>query len=303
MIILSCILKWIPFYPCPHDNCWCNAMGTYLHSPVVHRVIDAKKIRHYECNNVGTHLGRGLKVSSHQSRLRSPLLRTSNGMCRCCWDGRHVWGRPVAGIVCHMDHEVSFEWWFVKAWEGHSCVVRLHMGCSKVALFRGWIQVWTSVKPMKLIWQAVTKLQEDVSRSYLEWVWQCQNIEFIVRIRKVLVDWKLFSVLSHSWSLDIHVSDVQNNMLYSTFRLYITWDINTTQNNKGVQVWFQNRRAKDKRTRKDDELQTPTSPTDDIGDKSLGSIDYVTPNQSYQMDDGDRSSNASFQGQVQTQGV
>jgi len=70
-----------------------------------------------------------------------------------------------------------------------------------------------------------------------------------------------------------------------------------------VQVWFQNRRAKDKRTRKDDELQTPTSPTDDIGDKSLGSIDYVTPNQSYQMDDGDRSSNASFQGQVQTQGV
>ena len=67
-----------------------------------------------------------------------------------------------------------------------------------------------------------------------------------------------------------------------------------------VQVWFQNRRAKDKRMRKDDDVQTPTTPIDESPNKSHCSIDCGLPNQSFQMD-GDQCN--TYQTQVQTEGM
>ena len=67
-----------------------------------------------------------------------------------------------------------------------------------------------------------------------------------------------------------------------------------------VQVWFQNRRAKDKRIRKDDDAQTPTTPIDESPNKSHCSIDCGLPNQSFQMD-GDQCN--TYQTQVQTEGM
>ena len=80
-----------------------------------------------------------------------------------------------------------------------------------------------------------------------------------------------------------------------------------------IQVWFQNRRAKDKRMRKDDHdsVTTPTattspsgeSPEASFGDLSAGNQsfgDLSGTNQSFDLDENATSN--TFQGQVQTQG-
>ena len=70
-----------------------------------------------------------------------------------------------------------------------------------------------------------------------------------------------------------------------------------------VQVWFQNRRAKDKRMKKDDDAQTPTTPIDDSPNKSHCSIDCGLPNQSFQMDGDECCTPNTYQTQVQTEGM
>lgn len=70
-----------------------------------------------------------------------------------------------------------------------------------------------------------------------------------------------------------------------------------------VQVWFQNRRAKDKRMKKDDDAQTPTTPIDDSPNKSHCSIDCGLPNQSFQMDGDQCCTPNTYQTQVQTEGM
>ena len=70
-----------------------------------------------------------------------------------------------------------------------------------------------------------------------------------------------------------------------------------------VRVWFQNRRARDKRMKKDDNIQTPLSPIEESLHNSHCSIDCSLPTQTFQMDGDQCCTPSTYQTQVQTEGM